>query len=76
MIALGAWSPRSIADLTGRSDERRLATQALIEEREVGEMIDAHNESRRARGKRELTEAEVRARANAEQRRSISRADR
>jgi hypothetical protein len=74
LLVLGAWNPRSIAELTGRADERRLADQAMIEEREVGEMIDAQNESRRARGKREISEAEVRARANAEQKRSIARA--
>jgi hypothetical protein len=75
LLVLGAWNPRSIAELTGRADERRLAGQAPIEERDIGEMVDAHNDSRRRRGKREVTEAEIRARANAEQRRSIERAD-
>lgn len=75
LLVLGAWNPRSIAELTGRADERRLAGQATIEERDIGEMVDAHNDSRRRRGKREVTEAEIRARANAEQRRSIERAD-
>jgi hypothetical protein len=74
LLALGAWNPRSIAELTGRADERRLADQAMIEERDIGEMVDAQNESRRARGKAEVSEAEIRARANAAQRRSISRA--
>jgi hypothetical protein len=76
VVALGAWNPRSISELTGRSDERRLAGQAMIEEHDVDEMVDAHNESRRRRGKAEVTEAEIRARANAEQRRSIARAKR
>ena len=75
-LALGLWSPRSIADLTGRSDERRMADQALIEERDVGEMVDAQNDSRRLRGKDELSEAEIRARADAAQRASIERAKR
>jgi hypothetical protein len=74
LLALGAWNPRSIAELTGRADERRLAYQAMIEERDIGEMVDAQNESRRARGKAEVSEAEIRARANAAQTRSISRA--
>jgi hypothetical protein len=74
LIALGAWNPRSINELTGRADERRLADQAKIEERDIGEMVDAQNDSRRARGKAEISEAEIRARANAEQKRSIARA--
>jgi len=76
LLALGAWNPRSIAELTGRSDERRLAGQAMIEERDVDEMVDAQNESRAERGKEALTEAEIRARANAGQRASIERAKR
>jgi hypothetical protein len=75
LLALGAWNPRSIAELTGRSDERRIAGQAMIEERDIGQMVDAHNDSRRRRGKDEVTEAEIRARANAAQRRSISQAE-
>jgi len=74
LLALGAWNPRSIAELTGRADERRLADQAMIEERDIGEMVDAQNDSRRVRGKAEISEAEIRARANAEQKRSIARA--
>jgi hypothetical protein len=74
LLALGIWNPRSIAELTGRSDERRLAGQAMIEERDIGEMVDAHNDSRRRRGKAEVSEAEIRERANAAQRRSIKRA--
>jgi hypothetical protein len=46
----------------------------MIEERDIGEMVDAHNDSRRRRGKAEVTEAEIRERANAAQRRSIERA--
>jgi hypothetical protein len=76
LFALGAWFPRSIAEITGRSDERRLADQAMIEGHDIGEMVDAHNDSRRRRGKREVSEAEIRARANAAQRRSISEAER
>jgi hypothetical protein len=73
LLALGAWNPRSISELTGRSDERRLAFQATLEERDIGEMVDAQNDSRRRRGKAEVSESEIRARAQAEQRRSIAR---
>jgi hypothetical protein len=75
VIALGAWNPSSIAELTGRSDQRRWATQAEIEARDVGQMVDAHNVSRRRRGKREVTGAEIRDRANAAQQQSIGRAE-
>jgi hypothetical protein len=74
IVALGAWNPRSISELTGRSDERRLAGQAMIEGRDVDEMVDAHNESRQRRGKAEVSKEEIQARADAEQRRSIARA--
>jgi hypothetical protein len=76
LLALGAWNPRSIAELTGRSDERRMAFQANLEERDIGEMVDAHNDSRRRRGKAEVSEGEIRARANAQQKRSIARTER
>ena len=76
MLALGAWNPSSIAELTGRSDERRIGIQAEIEERDVGEMVDAHNVSRRRRGKAEVSEEEIRTSADARQRESIERAER
>ena len=74
LIALGAWNPRSLADVTGRADQRRWATQAQVEGADIGEMVDAHNEARRKRGKGEVTEEEIRERADSEQRRSIERA--
>lgn len=74
LIALGAWSPRSIADVTGGADRRRWATQAQVEGADIDEMLDSHNEARRRRGKREVTEREIRERANRAQRESIERA--
>jgi hypothetical protein len=76
LLALGAWNPHSISQLTGRSDERRLADQAMIEEGDIEQMVEAQNVSRRRRGKREMTEAEIRERANVSQRRSIEQAER
>jgi hypothetical protein len=76
LLALGAWNPRSIGELTDRSDERRLADQAMIEEHDVDEMVDAQNANRSRRGKDPLTEADFRARADAQQRASIERAER
>lgn len=76
LIALGAWSPRSISEITGGADQRRWATQAQVEGTDIDEMVDAHNQARRRRGKAEVSEAEIRERANAAQRRSIERAKR
>jgi hypothetical protein len=70
------WSPRSIGQLTGRSDEQRLATQATIEGADIDEQLAAQNLARRRRGRRELTEDEIQARANAAQKRSIAQAER
>jgi hypothetical protein len=74
LLAIGMWNPKRLAEITGQADEKRLAVQAEIEERDVGQMVDAQNEARRQRGKDELTEAEFRARADADQRASIERA--
>jgi hypothetical protein len=76
LIVLGAWNPRRLSELTGKSDEKRWATQATIEEGDVNEMVDAQNESRRRRGKDEVSEADIRERANVTQRESIDRAKR
>jgi hypothetical protein len=76
LIALGAWNPRSLAQLTGRSDERRWETQAKIEGSDIQQQVDAQNLARRRRGKPEISEAEIRARADASQRESIERGKR
>jgi hypothetical protein len=46
----------------------------VIEKRDIGEMVDAHNDARRRGGKAEVSEGGIRARANAEQRGTIKRA--
>jgi predicted Holliday junction resolvase-like endonuclease len=74
LIALGAWNPRSIAEITGRADQRRWAIQAQVEGADIEEMVDSHNAMRRRRGKAEVSEREIRERANVAQRQSIQRA--
>jgi hypothetical protein len=74
LLALGAWSPRTIQEITGEADQRRWAAQAEIESRDVAQMIDAQNDSRRRRGKTELTQAEIVERARSGQRESLARA--
>jgi len=73
LLARGAWHPAKAMELTDRDRQKRWATQADIEEREVGEMVEGQNEYRRARGERELTEADAQALADERQRASIER---
>jgi hypothetical protein len=75
-VAIGLWHPRSASEVTDSGRQERWATQATVEEREVPEMIEGQNAYRRARGERELTEAEARRMGAERQRRSIERAER
>lgn len=74
LLAIGAWNPRSIAEITGKGDERRWVTQAATEEQDVKQMLEAHNDSRRRLGKAELSEAELAVGARSRQRDSLARA--
>ena len=72
-LALGFWHPARATDVTDAGRQRDWATQAEIEEREVGEMVEGQNVYRRARGDAEITESDARAAADARQRESIER---
>lgn len=74
LLVLGAWNPRTIQEITGAADQRRWAAQAEIESRDIKQMLDAQNESRQRRGKRELSRAEITERARSRQRESLARA--
>jgi hypothetical protein len=74
LLAIGARNPRSIAEITGKADERRWMTEAAIEEQDVKQMLEARNDSRRRLGKAELSEAEIAVRARSRQRESLARA--
>lgn len=76
ILALGLWHPSSARQVTTGGDERRWATQAAIEERDVAEMVDAQNESRRRRGKAEVSEEEIRELARQRQEANLDQARR
>ena len=73
LLALGFWHPARAMEITDRDRQRRWATQAEVEERDIGEMVEGTNEYRRARGAEEITEEQARAAAEARQRESIER---
>jgi hypothetical protein len=76
LLGLGRLNKQSIGEIAGKSDQRRWGVQAQVKGRDVPEMLEANNESRRRRGKREVSEAEIQAEANRSQRASIERARR
>jgi hypothetical protein len=73
-LALGFWHPARAMEITDQERQKRWATQAEIEERDVGQMVEGQNKYRRARGEEELTEERVQAAATKRQRESIDRA--
>jgi hypothetical protein len=52
-----------------------MGARAAIEDRDIGEMVDGQNDYRRRRGKRAVTESEVRRRVGSEQLGRLDRAD-
>jgi hypothetical protein len=72
-LAIGFWHPARAMEITDGDRQRRWATQAEIEEHDIGEMVDSQNDYRRARGEREITGGDVQEIANERQRQSIAR---
>jgi hypothetical protein len=73
-LALGFLHPARALEITDQDRQRRWATQADIEEREVGEMVEGQNVYRRARGEAEITAGDAQRAADVRQRESIDRA--
>ena len=73
-LAIGFWHPVRATDVTDAGRQKDWATQAQIEEREVGEMVEGQSVYRRARGA-EITPEDARRAANVRQRESIDRAN-
>jgi hypothetical protein len=73
-LAIGLWHPARAMEITDQDRQKRWATQAEVEERDIGEMVEGANEYRRARGADEITEGQARAAAEERQRESIERA--
>jgi hypothetical protein len=75
LIAVGFGTRhRPVSEFLDKKANERVAAQAVIEESETPQMVDANNEYRRKRGEGDLTLEDFRARANANQRVSIERA--
>jgi hypothetical protein len=60
-LALGKWYPGSGADVLDWKPTRSIETEIELEQDDVAQMIEAQNERRRASGRPERTEAQVRA---------------
>ncbi len=73
-LALGFWHPARASDVTDAGRQKDWATQAEIEERDIGEMVEGQNVYRRARGDEEITAEDAQRVANERQRESIDRA--
>ena len=74
-LAIGFWHPARAMDVTDTGRQEKWATQAEIEGRDVGEMVEGQNVYRRARGDDEITPEDARRAANQCQRESIDRAN-
>ena len=75
LVGLGGLSRRRVRDITDRRDDETLGARALIEERDVPEMVDAQNRYRRLDGRPERSEREVRQRVGARELQRLDRAD-
>lgn len=75
-LALDRWSRVSASEIAGRKQRKAWASQATIEERDVGEMVEGQNVYRRRHGERDISEAEVRSRVGREELGKLDDADR
>ena len=74
-LALGFWHPARASDVTDSGRQKDWATQAEIEERDIGEMVEGQNVYREARGDEAMTVEDAQRAANVRQRESIDRAE-
>ena len=73
-LALGKWYPGSGADVLDWKPTRSYEDEIHLEMDDVDQMIEAQNERRRRSGRPEISEDEVRADVDAEQREQERRA--
>ena len=57
-LAIGRWHSRSGTEIMDEDRKERWGVQAAIEERDIGEMVDADNERKRERGEPETSREE------------------
>jgi hypothetical protein len=67
-LAIGKWYPGSGAEQLDWRPTRSPAVEAELELEDVDQMLEAQNARRRASGRRELTEDDVRAQVAADER--------
>jgi hypothetical protein len=68
LLALGRWYPGSGAEQVAWRPTRSPEVEAELELEDIDQMLEAQNARRRAAGRRELTEDEVRARVAEDER--------
>jgi len=73
-LALGKWYPGSGADVLDWKPTRSYEDEIQLEMDDVDQMLEAQNERRRRSGRPEISEDEVRADVDAEQREQERRA--
>jgi len=76
LFAIGRWHPRSGADTLDWTPTRSYEDEIRLELEDVDQMIEAQNERRRRSGRPEISEEEIRAQVDAEQRAQQERAAR
>ena len=74
-LAIGKWWPGTGADVLDWKPARSYEDEIELELEDVDQMIEAQNERRRRTGRPEITEDEVRAEVDREQREVKARAD-
>jgi hypothetical protein len=74
-LAIGKWYPGTGADVLDWKPTRSYEDEIELELEDVDQMIEAQNERRRRTGRPEITEDEVRAEVDREQREVKARAE-
>jgi hypothetical protein len=74
LFALGRWHPRSGAEVLDWKPTRSYEDEIELELEDVDQMLEAQNERRRRSGRPEISEDDVRAEVDAEQREQQRRA--
>ena len=75
ILLLGRFYPGSGADVLDWKPTRSIEVEAELELEDIDQMLEAQNERRRASGRPELTEEDIRAEVDAAQREQKERAD-
>jgi hypothetical protein len=74
-LAIGRWYPGSGAEQVDWRPTRSYEDEARLESEDIDQMIEAQNERRRASGRPEITEEQVRAEVEAAERWRAERAE-